>query len=90
MKRLHQKPSAGISERVPLLWVSFHVPSSPSAGSRARAEGVGIPGGEGPPPKVHAAPGHFVLLLRHFVLLLISVFSLPWSTCNISSRCDGA
>lgn len=83
MKRLHQKPSAGISERVPLLWVSFHVPSSPSAGSRARAEGVGIPGGEGPPPKAHEAPGHFVLLL-------ISVFSLPWSTCNVSSRCDGA
>lgn len=75
-KQLHEKLSACTVERVSPL-------GSPDfAFGRARAEGVGVPGDEGPPTKAHEALGDFVSFL-------ISVFFWLWSKRNVSSWHDG-
>lgn len=74
MKQLRRKLSAGILELVPPLQFPS-VPCSPSAFGKARAERVGVPGGEGPPTKTPEVLG----ALSHFHPLLL------WSKWNVSS-----
>ena len=50
MKQLHQKPSAGVLGAC-IFTLVLQAPSSRSAFSRARAEGVGVPRGEHRPPQ---------------------------------------
>lgn len=77
MKHPYRKLSAGILEPVPPLRFPS-VPCSPSAFGKARAEGVGVPGDEGPPTQTPR--GTRVLgAVSHFHPLSL------WSKWNVSS-----